>query len=650
MADTKMTYAAASDLQEAVRVLEAQEAAGTITRTEQAALDKFRQKQPDARMEMAKTRATYRGFGQGATLGGGDELTSALSALGGGDYTAALEKSRMLNQAAQLGFPEEYSTGRMAGTGAIATLPIGGAQALAARSGMGLAGRTAVGAAEGGLLASMQGFLEGEGGFGSRVKNISPIAAGTGMVLGGAGPLAGEATSMITRRMQDVGRKIDGFGPKASRVMAGRLGAAQRGGTDIEQYLRDLGDQGMLADVVGTPMSTAQGLASMGGEGADILSRKIYERAAGAGPRIERTVEDVAGAPNRAFQERVARANERTNVFGPEYEAAIAQIAPIDANPIIAGIDQRSANAVGDVRSALNSLKANLSENNGVISAERLHNIRVDLSATMNAATRAGKGGVAKSLEPYLAAIDAHLDTVGGYQAARSGYANNRAMERAAKAGREDVFSGTARTAKLPDEFAAQFAKMSDAEKDAMRAGAREYVAALMGTARNDPAAAWGEFSKGFSAEKLKILFGNAEANKILNTLRGEQAFSNTRTKVLEGAQSAQRREAAQGLQDVTDPNTGKQTPLISRVKGAFIDDPANAVINSILYGNSRSQANADIGRLLSLQGAERDAAVRSLLAEAQRQQTDTKAQAVAKNLVELMLRSGGAAYATSAQ
>jgi hypothetical protein len=337
-------------------------------------------------------------------------------------------------------------------------------------------------------------------------------------------------------------------------------------------------------------------------------------------------------------------------VLGPEYEAAIAQIAPIDANPIIAGIDQRSANAVGDVRSALNSLKANLSENNGVISAERLHNIRVDLSATMNAATRAGKGGVAKSLEPYLAAIDAHLDTVGDYQAARSGYANSMAMERAAKAGREDIFSGTARTAQLPDEFAAQFAKMSGAEKDAMRAGAREYVAALMGTARNDPAAAWGEFSKGFSAEKLKILFGNAEANKILNTMRGEQAFSNTRTKVLEGAQSAQRREAAQGLQDVGDPNTGKQQPIVSRAKSALIDEPINAVINNVLYGTRRSQANADIGRLLSLQGAERDAAVKSLLAEAQRQQTDTKAQAVAKNLVELMLRSGGAAYATSAQ
>jgi hypothetical protein len=73
-------------------------------------------------------------------------------------------------------------------------------------------------------------------------------------------------------------------------------------------------------------------------------------------------------------------------------------------------------------------------------------------------------------------------------------------------------------------------------------------------------------------------------------------------------------------------------------------------VINNVLYGTRRSQANADIGRLLSLQGSERDAAVKSLLAEAQRQQTDTKAQAVAKNLVELMLRSGGAAYATSAQ
>lgn len=649
MADTAMTYGNASDLMEAVRVLEAQEAQGTITRTGQVALDTFRARRPDAQAEIAKTRATYRGLGQGATLGGGDELTSAIAAMAGGNYDEALAKSRALNEAAQVAYPEEYASGKAAGALSTAGVPIGGAQALAAKLGLGLLGRTALGAAEGAALGAAPGFLSGEGGFVNRAENIDPWMTGAGAVLGAGGVVGGQLAGAAARRVQDASRSFAGYAPKAARIMASRVGAAERAGADIVPYLESLGPEGMIADIPGRPMATAQGLASMGGEGGDILTRALNARAAAAGPRIERTVEDVAGAPNRAYQERTQRAQERTNVLGPEYEAAMQYQHPIDVRPILGGLFARRENMVGDARTAIDSLAANLAQGNGVMTAERLHNVRSDLNGVMQAAYTGNRRDVYAALKPFLNEIDAQLDTIPGYAGARTGYGNSMAMDRAAKAGRE-VFGGTARTAMLPEEFGKVFGAMSPAEQDAFKAGAREYIAGLMGTARNAPATVWGEFSKGFNADKLRIMFGDDEANRILQTLKGEQAFSNTKSKVLEGSQSAQRLEASQDLADVREPDTGRQAPPMTRVKRALIDEPMNAVINSILYGKSRTRANADIGKLLTLQGAERDSAVQALLREAQRQQSDTRTQALARNLVELVLRSGGAAYTTSGQ
>jgi hypothetical protein len=192
------------------------------------------------------------------------------------------------------------------------------------------------------------------------------------------------------------------------------------------------------------------------------------------------------------------------------------------------------------------------------VSATKLHNVRSELSDDIEEARRAGRGKFVAQMEPVLAKIDERLDALPGYADARTGYANNKAMERALEDGRA-VFRGGETSAMSPTQLRDMVKKLSPAQLDAYRKGAREYLDALMGTARNDAAAAWGAFSKDWNEEKLRIILGKPEADKLINRLQAENIFSQTRGEVLKGSQTEMRAAAREELADLRDPETGMQ-------------------------------------------------------------------------------------------
>ena len=641
MADEQMRYEESQRILEAVRVLEGLEQSGRINATEQAALNQYRNRTKSAERAQVETTSTYRGALQGATLRTADEINAAIKALGGGSYEDALARARELNMAAQVAAPEQYAKGEMAGMGATATLPFGGAQLLTRGAGLGT--KALVGAATGGALASLPDFAGGEGGLLSRLSEVSPVTTAIGVGLGALGPLAGAAGGAAVRGLQNIRRGLPefGLGSMATQRAARTLGRSQASGTDIEQYLRGIGELGTVADVPGSPQLMAQGLAAMGGEGGDVLARTVTQRAAGAGPRIEQAADVLAGAPNRAFRERVERATERGTIYSPLYEAAKQYPDPINVRAVTSALVFRGAEAVGDTKSAINGIIRSLSNEKGQVSAEKLHNVRVSISDEIEKARRAGAGGVVSNLSPILAEIDRKLDDIPGYATARGGWADTKALDNAAEEGRK-AFMGGPTTVETPDDFAVRFSKLTDAEKEAFRSGSREYISALMGTSRNAPAAAWSELSKGFTDKKLRIMFGDTEAEEILRTLRAEKVFSETRGKLTAGSQTAMREEAMRELGDLRDPGTMQRPGPLSRAKTAVIDNPVNAVIDSILYAG-RTGANRDLGRILSMQGPERDRMIAALLREAQQQQIPSRAEALSQGLLSNIIGSSSA-------
>jgi hypothetical protein len=575
--------------------------------------------------------ARYRGLAQGLTLGGGDELRAAGAAIvpNGQNYDQALEEQRARNLAAEMLNPQEYATGKTAGQigAAAATMAV---PALAASTPFRAVG---AGALTGGALAAAPSFLEGEGGFQRRISRVPPSDVAIGSVLGAAAPVIGQIAGGATRAVQNIGRGIEGYGSRASQVAAKGVGRTVETGEDIQAYLRNLGPEATLADVPGGPQAQAMGLAAQQGSGGTVVSQALRSRAAGSEGRIEDVVTDVAGDPSAAFRQRLALEAERTGTLGPAYEAATSYQGRLDVNDALAAIDSMLESAVGGTAARLNAYKRMLSADDGQISAAKLHNIRTQLNDTMSAATRQGRGGVVASLKPLLQKIDDELDQVPNYTATRTGYGNVKEMERQIDFGRAALAPGRSTTS--PDELLQSFSTLSAAQKDAYRTGAREYVAALMGTARNAPATAWGELMTGFNDKKLRILFGDAEADRIMQTLRAEKTFSETSGRVNSGSMTTQRRLAEEELGPVRAPDTGRMPGPISRVKNT-LNEATNSAIDSVLYGTRRSQANLDLGKLLSLKGAERDTALQALLAEAQRQSQSTRSQAIIKLLAQM--------------
>ncbi len=219
------------------------------------------------------------------------------------------------------------------------------------------------------------------------------------------------------------------------------------------------------------------------------------------------------------------------------------------------------------VFSKMNGLLKDLGKD-GSISAEKLHNVRSELSAVIFESK--GKPA-AVNLRPFLTAIDDKLDEIDGYAAARSKFADSSAIDRAVDNGVK-IFSGGRISSVSPKQLETMLAQMTDFEREAFKKGARDYIGALMGTSRNDAAAAWGEFAKGWNAEKLKMIIGDDAAKEVTRRLFAEKMFSETRSDVLKGSQTQFRKEGAASLGDIREPDTMNAPSPIARAKAKLFD------------------------------------------------------------------------------
>jgi len=641
MAET-MTPAGASQILQAIKVLEVLEANGTISSGEQAALDRARAKQKPAEQAALETRATYGGFTAGAMMNLNDEARGAYNFanelyksrdLEGAKkaYAKYRDLQRQIDEALQTVAPEQYASGQTAG--AVTSMVAPGGVAFKAGSKLPVLGQIATSSGVGAAATALPQFAGGEDGFTARLSEVDPLTTAVGGTLGAVAPVAGRMVGAVTRGAQNLARKgVDGYGGAASRRVASTLSGPQATGQDIQSYLDSLGPEAMLADVPGRPRTMAQGLATIPGEGQEVLTREIGARGAGAGQRIEDVMTQRVGRADAAFNERVSQAEAKSGVFGPMYEAALQSGKSFDVSDIRAAIDGQMSEAASNVRSGLKTVLRDL-DGSGEISATKLHNARAALSDAAQSARIAGQGNKARELGDALSLIDSRLDTLDGYAAARTGYANSSAISRAVDSGRK-VFTSGAITGMSPEDVGQILKAMSPAERDGFKKGAREYIAALMGTSRNSAASAWQKLTTEFNDKKMSLIIGEADAKVVAQRLMAESEFAKTSSDVLAGSQTGFRSEAAAGLRDLRDPDSLAAPSVGQRVK-AGLAAPVNRIMDEVMYGTGNIRR--EIGEILTLQGSERDAVVAQLLGEASKLQDKTKLQ----NLTNMLTQVG---------
>ncbi len=641
MAENKQTYAESSQILEAVRVLEALEASGEITASELEALNRHRAKSKDAEQTKIETVSGYRGVQAGMSMNLADEIAGALQAandlLRNRDVQGAKEAYakyrdlvRKKDEAARLLAPEEFSKGEVSGSMMSMVAPGVGAYKLGQK--LPILGRMAVSSGVGATSAALPQFAGGEEGFSQRLSEVSPITTAVGGGVGAIAPVAGQVISEGTRGIQNLARRgVDRFGGAASRRVAKKMLRPQSTVEDLEAYLKRLGPEAMIADIPGRPRSMAQGLATIPGEGQEVLAREISARSRGAGKRVEDVMTQRIDKPNVGFEEKLAQQEQKTSVLGPMYEAATQSDKTFNVNTLRSALVLYGKDASRSVRSQMNAVLKDLGKE-GDVSAEKLHNVR---SALSDVIFKEG-GSVSVNLKPFLHKIDDKLDELPSYKEARFGYSEASAIERAVEDG-EKVFSGGKPSAISPRELEAKLAGMGEMERSAFKKGARDYIGALLGTSRNDAAAAWGEFSKSWNAEKLKMLVGEEDAAAITQRLLAEQEFSKTSSEVLSGSQTAFRTEAAKDLRDLRDPDSLAAPTFGKRLK-AITAAPVNRIMDEIQFGTGNIRR--EIAEILTLQGPERDKVVSQLLKEAARIEDKTKLQRLTNVLTQVGLMS----------
>ncbi|MEX0349848.1 MAG: hypothetical protein AB3N15_10540 [Paracoccaceae bacterium] len=628
--------------------------AGSATPAEQAELSRLQQAAPENQQTIGETGAAYRGFQHDITAGQLDTLGGVKSFLQGDGYEAGRDAVRGKDQAALEAHPEAFGTGQIAGSGALGGVSLAaGAPAL---KGANWLTKMLAGAGVGGGIAYnqevQQDQLEGNppqsvGDFAKVGEENWPTIA-TGLTLGGAAyPIAAGAGATARGLGNLTQSPLPGMGRKSSHILRDVTDEALNSGQDIQQYLGGLADEAMLADIPEF-RATGQGLASQGGEGGKALSRALRERQQSNKARITGELDVNIGQPDAAFDQRRANAAERSTVWGPEYDAALGSGERVGTDRIAQLLMDQQQDAAGASAAAMRRVGRDLGVQPGLIgpqapvSAARAHNVRSNLSDDLSAAAQAGRGKFGAQVGPVLNELDAALDQVPGYAAARTGYANNKAMDDAIQFG-VDAFSGGRSSAVSPAEFAQQFSAMSEPQKDAVRKGVRGQVARIMGTARNDAAAAWGEFAKDWNADKLRMVLGD-EAEPIIKRLNSERAFSETHGAFNAGSQTDFRSAARDKLMPLQDPQTGQQLGPIRRAKVAAFEKPVNAIVDSLIYGPRSSQANLELGQALSAQSDSRDELVKSLMDQIKKRSRTNRAANKTSAVAEMLMRAIGPA------
>lgn len=459
--------------------------------------------------------------------------------------------------------------------------------------GASMASKIGRGAAAGAAYGATSGFGAGEG------REDRLFGAATGAAVGAA---VGSAATPIAR---GVGKA---YGAVADAVAVGSRDIAKRAGSSTPAFSRvadayaEDASTGMLrapndADLalnLGPQMAArAEGIATQPGEGRNVIMKAVGAQAEQAGGRIKTVVDRALGRDAGRTLDATGVEAER-KAAGQLYQAARSSTQKLDTLPVRNALDQATAQADGSVRTALEEVRKLRAFAPGRIrdgaSADDLHSARMAIDDKIRAM---GLGtNAARLLGEVRDGINTLLKTIPGYRQADTAYKVALEARDALQAGR-DVFT---RGYGSPDELQAELAKMAPSVRDRFVKGARDAITQIMGTARNDAAAARRELlEKGWNREKLELLIGKPQAAQFTGMLEREAARARDAQNLFGNSRTAMRQEAQKAFPNPDGSNPDlKGTSLV----GALLQS-GNYVLGK-LTGSRRAEISRQAAMLLS--------------------------------------------------
>jgi len=507
-------------------------------------------------------------IGQGAGLGFGDEIEAGVRTGFGllGDYS----KTRDDIRGDVKDFAEENPMTALAAEigGGLITGGVGGARAAGTALGRKVlqkAGTTGLAAGVGATEGAIAGVGSGETAGGRVAGGLVGGTLGGG--LGAAAPAAVNLVkSGVDRAAFGLGLKTDDAINRAAERKA--IQKLEDAGTSPEAVQKALDEQvemgvtdAIIPDVAGeSTRGLARASAAVSGEGRDIATKTLDERAANLGDEIANDVGDVlAGGKSAADALDEIATRQKANA-GNDYDAAFN----VDSVPVTVPVTGKLKNlltlpafdeAVEQADQLARIDRVGLPSAKDLIdgkkiddlSVQELHYIKMGLDEVMGLGKRGqAKTSIGRGLERGLKAARAELieiidnaspkiDGESAYKTARNKFAGDARLQEAIEDGRK-FFS------LKPDEMQSSVARLSDSEKEAFRIGVAEAVRDSVDKTAD-------------LADAGRKIFGNKKQRKLLRAAfpddktfdafekrmiaRAEQVKTRSRTGVQQGSRTA---------------------------------------------------------------------------------------------------------------
>lgn len=410
-----------------------------------------------------------------------------------------------------------------------------------------------------------------------------------------------------------------------------------------------------LQDVDPNAQIISMGLAARPGKPRDVLHSFGEMRRATEKQTVETAYNDLMGKPVNIK----AKIDElKTNIkdVGKEINPIIAQSKPVDVSYVIAHIDDKlkpgitsvitagEPLALGGIEKELQGFRKYITnDKSNRTDAESLHRLQSglrsraeDLMNSTDGQNRQIGYALMQVRNKLVDAIDAaspriaNADgtTSGSYRAALAKYRDENDIADAFKKGQLITRNKLGQLEDRPEYWDEWIKKATPQELEAAREGARDAVAAQMGSFRF--AAKKGEAiaEVEYTADKLRSLFGEKETNRMLKVLSDERKIADTNTKEFQNSMTAMRLLAAEKTK-VRDTPKHSDNILPLALEGAVIYGSGGSMLGAgalLGYGAQGARkglnkigqkldekTNIEIAKLASAAGESKDALIKAL-------------------------------------
>lgn len=344
------------------------------------------------------------------------------------------------------------------------------------------------------------------------------------------------------------------------------------GEENIPSLVREMKSNPRLtpADLSPKVMQDTQRLFTIDGPHINKLARATESRANTAKDAVLDIYDTSAGPSVDLVQKINDLAQASKNVGAKEINPALVNAGPVDISRSLQAIDdvlKPGVLKVGDsvpltsVKKELQNIQKTL-RSSKEYNASDLHSFQSGLRRTAKSLLRSADGGskeVGRALMEVRNNLVNDIDKASGgkYKPALSKYRDEIHISDAFKEGYQGIFSSSKSMENTPSFTRKWFNSLTDAEKQAAREGARASIATEIGVAKN-PALTGEAMSRSeFNREKMRILFGEKEANELITKLEHERKIAEVNNMLTKNSQTAMRTASKKAfdLPKPSDPN-----------------------------------------------------------------------------------------------